>query len=177
MRLHLGSTRKLSKHTQQNGSSAIHAWVDGPYGGNSRRIEDAYNSMILIAGGGGITACLPWTLYIAARVRARTPHMNHVRLIWAVRNEDYIAWAAQEVREVRDIAPEGRVIDLFVTDRQHSVELSTGLRSADNDSSKGGLDRVQDLGAPHRGRPDTATLLPRLITAGRTVVIGIKGPF
>lgn len=62
VRSHAGLTRKLSCYTSSNFDESIISRIDGPYGGVvgvGRRIENENDTMILIAGGNGITSCLP----------------------------------------------------------------------------------------------------------------------
>ena len=59
VRSHEGFTRKLPCYTSSNFDESMQSRVDGPYGGVGRRIENEYDTMILIAGGSGIMSCLP----------------------------------------------------------------------------------------------------------------------
>jgi predicted ferric reductase len=70
VRPHEGFTRKLSAYARANTDISLRVFVDGPYGGLSRKIENGYDSVVLVAGAGGITASVSWLLYLAARMRA-----------------------------------------------------------------------------------------------------------
>ena len=182
-RTHTGFTRKLSHHLQQPAELALHAWIDGPYGGHTRRIENAYDTFILVAGGAGITPCLAWLLYLAERMRSQSVLATHVKLVWAAKSEEHLGWVSDELKRVLDIAPAASVtMDFFVTDqeRELSGELAY-LPVPKGHRIEGSLDvkessdiRAHELSMPslHQGRPNLTQLVPDLIPSGRTVVIG-----
>ena len=43
-----GFTRKLSCYTSSNTDGSITLWIDGPYGGLGRRIENEYDARIYL---------------------------------------------------------------------------------------------------------------------------------
>jgi len=52
--------------------------------------------MIQLAGGSGITACLPWLSYVVGQPRQATANrlrVKRVLLVWAVKEHEHISWA------------------------------------------------------------------------------------
>jgi predicted ferric reductase len=97
-RTYSGFTKKLSKLFRNTPEKPLFAWVDGPYGGVSRLFESQYDTLVLIAGGSGITACLPW---IKCLVQAKESRVTRVALRWAVKERSHLAWAEEALKEVR----------------------------------------------------------------------------
>ena len=77
----VGSTRKLSCYISNEIDGPMHSWIDGPYDGVDRSIENEYDTMILIAGGSGITSCLPWLQYISQNMKDGTNRTANVKLL------------------------------------------------------------------------------------------------
>ena len=196
IRSQAGFTRKLAAYAGQSPEATASAWVEGPYGGLSYPVENSYDNIILVSGGGGVTACLPWAELLVNNyskgIKMRT---TAVKFIWVVRAAEYLHWITDRLQELQTIAREGRgffEIELFVTNHLHeedSVELSnplTPLSPLSPPSSPAGLYRASNastenlIGATKKkhpnyetGRPPIKDLLPDLIAPrGKTFVIG-----
>lgn len=116
VRSHAGFTRKLSSYTSSNLDGSVQSWIDGPYGGVGRRIENEYDTMILVAGGTGITSCLPWLQHISQGIKAGTTRTANVKLLWVMRDAASLGWISQELEEVSRLTVQGRVVmEFFVT--------------------------------------------------------------
>jgi predicted ferric reductase len=59
-----GFTRRLADYGAAHSNILASAWIDGPYSGVDRPIERLYDHLIIVAGGSGITACVPWLQHI-----------------------------------------------------------------------------------------------------------------
>ena len=81
VRSHAGFTRKPSCYTSNKIHGPMHSWIDGPYDGVGRSIENGYDTVILIAGGSGITSCLPWLQYISQNMKDGTNRTANVKLL------------------------------------------------------------------------------------------------
>ena len=102
IRTHSGFTKKLSSFASAHPGNQLSIWVEGPYGGLSRHIELAYDNLILIAGGGGITACLPWLSFLAQRVAKdalSSVRIRRVNLFWTVKSSKHLDWASRMLEE------------------------------------------------------------------------------
>lgn len=78
-----GTTKWLETHAGSN----IEVLIDGPYGGNGASIV-AYSTLVLIAGGAGITYVLGVLegVVISAR-RNQNGHLRRVEVHWVLRNK------------------------------------------------------------------------------------------
>ena len=112
IRPHSGFTRRLSSYTSANTDITFHTFVDGPYGGLSRRIENGYDGVILVAGGGGITASISWLLYLAKCMRdtaEKAVAVKEVKLVWVVRRKEHLLWVQGELEAAIKMAPTGAI--------------------------------------------------------------------
>ncbi|KAG4441164.1 hypothetical protein IFR05_003385 [Cadophora sp. M221] len=82
---------KLATHFNSQQDREISAWIEGPYGGVGRPIERLYDTIILVAGGTGITACLPWLEYVTSK--AEDIRCQRLVLIWVMKEQDHVKWA------------------------------------------------------------------------------------
>ena len=181
VRSHAGFTHKLSCYTNTNFDGSIHSWVDGPYGGIGRRIENEYDTMILVAGGTGITSCLPWLQYISQTMRDHPIRTANVKLLWVMRDAASLGWVSEELEEMSHLATDGRVVmEFFITGRNQpktelplnigNVEASNGEKSSDDVTV--GSQRNSGSGQWRSGRPDLIHWVPKMLTPGRNVIIG-----
>lgn len=108
----ISSSRSWSDITAEPQEITIstRAWIDGPYGDFHPALELQFHSVFCIAGGSGITACLPWLLSIASKMRMgsngrkgprgeKICKTRNLHLIWSIRNLSWIRWAERELSE------------------------------------------------------------------------------
>ena len=80
-----------------------HVSIDGPYGGleQHRAMHRLYDHVILVAGGGGISAMLPWLTSLSRQIADLDEpcRVQRVDLIWCVRHASARAWVELELRE------------------------------------------------------------------------------
>lgn len=201
-RAHAGFTHKLASHVRAQGgekenTATTTVWVDGPYGGIHRPLHSRYDSLILIAGGTGITACLPWLLH--ATKLARSPRLKRVVLVWAVRHADALEWFGDELASLaaKELGIEvvmkfhvtGSPVELGDGDtlggkkkdfKSHSTsvgeiegerpkEFAARGRSSDDSSHY----KATNLGSRIPGRPVMAAVIREQVRPGeRTMVVG-----
>jgi predicted ferric reductase len=200
-RSHAGFTHKLAAHIHaksghDDGVTTTTVWVDGPYGGIHRPLLTRYDSLILVAGGTGITSCLPWLLHSVTQARTESVKLKRVVLVWAMRRADAFSWLADEFENVAGkLAGIEVVLKFYVTGE--STSISSSRQSADdidvkNETKvasvpvdevstklKGGSvgstyeDRLSALGTRFSGRPVMSEVLKEHVRAGeRTMVFG-----
>ena len=161
--------------------------LDGPYGGLERRgVERAFDGVVLVAGGAGITVCLPWVQDLVRRMRdgggeGGGAMTKRVSLLWMIRQTEHFAWAEHELRAARD---EGRgrfEATVYVTGARRTEKAGKAAASEDGEKEMGGPGELKraasgDLhgGAVtvHAHRPNIGDLLPKVVTLPRTLVIG-----
>ncbi|QRV85614.1 Ferric reductase like transmembrane component [Ceratobasidium sp. AG-Ba] len=113
---HSGVTRALLERIQgEPGSIDLPISLEGPYG--ERHPLDLYETVVLIAGGIGVTPALAYTQDLISRDR-------HVKLVWASRD-------AGLINAVRSMLPEGVEANIYYTGvptRGESTQDAPGLR-------------------------------------------------
>lgn len=166
VRSHAGFTRKLSCYSSNNFDGSMRSWIDGPYGGVGRRIENEYDTIILIAGGSGITSCLPWLQYLAQRMDGCTVRTTNVKLLWVMRDPASLGWVSQELEELSRFATQGKVVMEFFVTGPHQPGEKLPLKIGKQEEDTG-----SDLW--HTGRPDLTDHLSTLLTpTRRNIIIG-----
>lgn len=195
-----GFTRKLASYCDSLGKGSAHATtvaLDGPYGGLPYpSIEKRYDSLLLMAGGSGISACLSWLSHIASltddttKIRLRT-----VSLVWAIREVDSINWVSEELRRAHSSSNNRLQVDIriFVTgsstwspsllppgedqDNGAGTGGSNESNPLDKHESSAGAQRSTMVDAVIRGRPNLAEAVTEAAVSarGRLFVFG-SGP-
>ncbi|KAI9730040.1 MAG: hypothetical protein M1818_008309 [Claussenomyces sp. TS43310] len=187
VRPHNGITKKLMRMARVVHEPMLKAYLDGPYGGIGQDLSLAYETVILTAGGSGITAVLPLLVDLCAKIRRPTSVLEDVKLIWVVRNPHALKWIEDEVQEALATAPAGNVlIDLYVTTEEveGNGDMAIGepqqRQAGTNDRQvflrkDEGIDQKKkhhDLGRGKHGRPNLSELIPVSIGSKRTFVAG-----
>lgn len=100
-----GFTNKVLRSALEHGPwHTYRAFVDGPYGGMQRRIE-AFDDVVLIAGGSGITAIVSQLLSLIKKMRDGKAVTRKVHVIWALKRPETMEWFKEELRICREYAP------------------------------------------------------------------------
>ncbi|KDE07053.1 hypothetical protein MVLG_02629 [Microbotryum lychnidis-dioicae p1A1 Lamole] len=200
MRIKSGMTQTLAKRVAsmyaQKGVESVGVLisVEGPHGGlasSDLRDEGSVESLVLVAGGSGIThvsSILGQAMSQPSRV------LKKVNLIWAIQSKEQIEWIRPQLTACQDLATSTSIalsIDIYVT--RHGAEalepgtlpsieevVSPGASSSNDDSglttpceiperkySFGEEAKGDSFMGPfvrvHRGRPDTIRLLSQAI--------------
>lgn len=80
----------------------ITAYLDGPYSHNYSL--GMYEHAVLVAGGSGITFCLPQVSELVRRSVQGDPIITKtVHLIWTIRSYDMIRWIKEELQQLDDL--------------------------------------------------------------------------
>lgn len=111
-----GFTRKvLETATEKGPFKTYRAYLDGPYGGMQRELA-AFETVILFAGGSGITAIVSQLLNLIKRMRDGKAVTRNVQVVWALKRLEAMDWFREELRICREFAPPGTVTcQFFVT--------------------------------------------------------------
>jgi predicted ferric reductase len=202
-RSHAGFTQKLAAHVnakagKEDGVTTT-VWVDGPYGGIHRPLLTRYDSLILVAGGTGITACLPWLLHAVAQARAESPRLKRVVLVWAMRSADALSWLADEFDSVAgkesgiDVALKFHVtgssasiassqVSAGVVDTKTETKVASIPADQIANELKGGSvdstyeDRLTALGTVVSGRPVMSAVIREHVKASEQTMVFGCGP-
>lgn len=186
VRSHTGFTRKLSDYIKNNADISASAWIDGPYGGILRKVESAFDSIILVAGGAGITACLAWLQHITSSMNLEDIRTGKVSLIWAVHEAEHLGWVSAELSGIANADSRGKIeISFYVTgplsdqtshpqlSRTENMDQEIKMHNDENGGKQASAGTgSRSLGTHHRGRPPLADLIPSMLTYPRSLVIG-----
>jgi predicted ferric reductase len=100
-----GFTNKVLQTALEHGPwHTYRAFIDGPYGGMQRRIE-AFDDVVLIAGGSGITAIISQLLTLIKKMRDGKAVTRKIHVIWALKRPETMEWFKEELRICREYAP------------------------------------------------------------------------
>ncbi|KAJ9213742.1 hypothetical protein DTO166G4_4673 [Paecilomyces variotii] len=206
-RAHAGFTRKLRSYVQAHHSTddkkiITSVWLDGPYGGMRRPPHNRYDTLILVAGGTGITACFPWLQDAVARAgkRESDSRIKRVVLVWSMKRPDAIQWLADEfdslaaankiadkialeirlhITEAEPLTDDGRFTQHYQASSAEATkvcELNVDVASPEKTPAPSSplMRRVTTFNATiHSGRPIMPTVLRDSVRQGeRTMVIG-----
>ncbi|KAI0162183.1 ferric reductase like transmembrane component [Xylariaceae sp. FL1272] len=111
-----GFTRRVLETAIQKGPfHTYRAYLDGPYGGMRRELA-AFDTVILIAGGSGVTALMSQLLNLIKRMRDGKAITKKIVVVWALKRLEAMDWFREELRICRDSAPpESVTCKFFVT--------------------------------------------------------------
>ncbi|KAF2135940.1 uncharacterized protein K452DRAFT_238379 [Aplosporella prunicola CBS 121167] len=111
-----GFTQKVLKSAIEHGPwHTYRAFIDGPYGGMQRRLE-AFDHVVLIAGGSGVTALVSQLLDLVKRMRDGKAVTKSVQVVWACKRPETMEWFKEELRICREFAPPDTVqFQFFIT--------------------------------------------------------------
>lgn len=88
------------------------AFLEGPYGGMTRELP-AFDTVIMFAGGSGITAVVSQLLDLVKRMRDGKAVTRKVIVIWALKDLGALEWFKEELRICVESAPLGSVTCSF----------------------------------------------------------------
>jgi hypothetical protein len=170
---------------QREQVAQVHAWIDGPFGEYARPLHRHYEGFITISGGSGLTASLPWIVYLTEKMRndaARAEtgeggdcNMRVVRFVWSIRKSEWMCWARRElVKALRAAAASNGRFEalIYITSRdanetvakaaQLDLLVAAGI-SEDNEQSKIDV---------RFGRPKMEEILPELLDRKMNMIRG-----
>lgn len=100
-----GFTKKVLDSALEHGPwHTYRAFIDGPYGGMNRKM-DAFDHVVLFAGGSGITALVSQLLDLIKRMRDGKAVTATVQVVWALKRPETMEWFREELRICRESAP------------------------------------------------------------------------
>lgn len=127
MRARAGMTRKLydKASAAPGGKLVIRGGIEGPYGGHESL--SSYGTVILFAGGVGITHGVSYVKYLLTQYAEGTCSCRRILLVWSVPNTESLEWVRPWMDQV--LRMEGRKdilrVQLFVTKPRHQNEVNS----------------------------------------------------
>ena len=168
VRGHSGLSRRLL-HSATEMNRSVH--LDGPHGGMIENIPRLYDSIILVAGGSGISACLPWIAQAARCIETGSSMARSVRLIWMVRQPDHLRWVQEELAAVVEGSSTWLHTDFYITDADSSSVSSRAQHEAEMGEKKPAA-VSSSVGMIHYSRPFLPDVLAALIESRRVMIFG-----
>lgn len=101
-----GFTKRLA-HAAQSGEAKVNVLLDGPYGCSPDL--DGSDTVVLVAGGTGISYTLPLLLSVAKKGRAR-----RVLFIWSIRDSSHLRWVSPAIIKALSLAPASMSISVSI---------------------------------------------------------------
>lgn len=181
MRSYAGFTRRLRNHMERTPDTQLEAWLEGPYGGHRQDLTLQYDNLILVAGGGGISAVLPWLEAFVHKVETKQPmQTTSVHLYWSIKHHEAIAWIAEALERLNLTLHQLQVkVTVYVTQDDEQREEKTASESSDDDKIMKEIpdrqreSKPEDLGIEIReGRVNLSRLFNDLPTGSRDIVVG-----
>ncbi|KAL8921386.1 MAG: hypothetical protein Q9172_004038 [Xanthocarpia lactea] len=107
-----GMTGKLYNRarTSPNGVYTCRAFIEGPYG--SAELLDSYGTVLLIAGGVGITNQLSHMHHLIQGWAAGTNATQRLVLLWSVRSLEQLRWARPWLEQLSRMERDGRELQI-----------------------------------------------------------------
>ncbi|KAK3651654.1 hypothetical protein LTR56_005462 [Elasticomyces elasticus] len=131
MRARTGMTRKLYDKAAASPSGTITTWgaIEGPYGGHDSMAS--YGTVLLFAGGVGITHCVGYVHHLLLQYQAGTSSTHKIVLCWSVPNTEALEWVRRYMDEILKMEGRREVlrIRLFVTKPRHRGEVISNTGS------------------------------------------------
>lgn len=111
-----GFTRKVLNSAIDKGPyKTYRAFIDGPYGGMTRELA-SFDTVVLLAGGSGITAIVSQLLDLIKKMREGKAVVKHIQVVWALKRPETMEWFKEELRICREFAPPDSVhCQFFIT--------------------------------------------------------------
>ena len=125
-----GFTRRVLETAIEKGPyKTYRAYLDGPYGGMQRELA-AFDTVVLLAGGSGITAIVSQLLNLIKRMRDGKAVTRKVEVIWALKRLEAMDWFREELRICREFAPPDTVTcQFFVTAAVRQSQITASNRA------------------------------------------------
>jgi predicted ferric reductase len=190
--LTLDLTRFAMERKEKKQIKPLQVHIDGPYGGLVEDVPKLYHSFICVAGGSGISACLPHIQYAARRIQSGNAMVSHIRLLWIIKQLDHANWALEELRKLNSaLGTETLRIDFYITCASTSQEENIGhfnesisestaqdeCRAENQETSINVANHMlalSNIGTVHSCRPYLPEVLPPLLSARRIMILGIS---
>lgn len=179
VRSRAGFTRQLWERVEKETGGSLRSCIDGPYGGVGVDLARMYDAFVMVAGGGGITAVLPWLQHIVGGIANGMNQVTKIKFIWIARKQEHFSWVVEDLKELASRAPPGTLEISFHVTRQRQID--SHARVVSEEGEKAGFGEVVNIevGQPWRTlceRPQLQKLTPDLIDQpGRWLVFGELG--
>jgi predicted ferric reductase len=177
IRSHAGFTRRLERYVSNNPDRELNGWLDGPYGSHHSNVGVTFDSVILIAGGGGVSAVLPWLDHLVTRMKnQQSTRTASIKVLWSIRHSGSLHWIRDILEDV-DLKGLGDRVKIIVhiTGEEQSepaaakaMEVEPKSQATDQSRSRGLTCASLDL---EYGRIRWTDIFDDILPKSRTIVI------
>ncbi|KAL1408716.1 ferric-chelate reductase Frp1 [Vanrija albida] len=139
VRAQTGFTRRLVNSLTTDVTTDINAYIEGPYGTTHRM--NHFDTVVLVAGGTGITYALSHLLDIIKHGREGNTAVGVVHLVWNVRQGANVAWIAPFINAALEKGSGNTrvVLSVYIT-RSHASDEPNADGTDDADVDPNGVD-------------------------------------
>ncbi|KAF3163371.1 hypothetical protein TWF225_002080 [Orbilia oligospora] len=132
------------------GTVTVRALVEGPYG--THHSLCSYGTVVLFAGGVGITHQLPNVLELVQGYVDGTVATRKVTLIWVLQNPEHLQWVKRQMTSILAIERRREILKvvLFVTKPQQSREIMSPSSTVQMFPGKPNIEQVLQAEAEER---------------------------
>lgn len=127
-RARTGITRKLYDAARATPNGMVETWgaIEGPYGGHESL--DSYGTVVLFAGGVGITHQISYIRHLVAHCADGTVATRKIILVWSVPNTEALEWVRPWMDEILKMPGRREILKimLFVTKPKSMQEVISG---------------------------------------------------
>lgn len=154
-------------------------YIDGPYGGTFRDVTK-FDKIVLVASGSGVTATIPFLLYIAQLHQQNSPLVDTLKcinFIWVVRFQSNIKWIETELIKCQNIL--GNKLDLDIRVCHEDLIEMKQVHADDSADIEKTIESEQESSSNSNklpltfGKPNIVSILSSLTTsfAPRNIIV------
>lgn len=135
LRAHKGFTRTMLEAAKEDSTTATRrhlALIDGAYGGCQSPFT-CFDTILLVAGGTGVTFTLSVLLGVAEQALSRKLPLRTISFVWVVKKRRYVSWITRELQLALEKLHTTGIevqVSVFVTDDDLSVDNTAQVTSA-----------------------------------------------
>ncbi|KAH0606914.1 uncharacterized protein H6S33_002902 [Morchella sextelata] len=126
---HQGFTRKAFNISRSMPDATFTAYLDGPYGGLSRKLE-AFETVLMIAGGSGITPIVAHLQHLVQKIKKGEALTRDIRIVWTVKHFESLEWFKDEISAAARALPRNMLLCQYYATEETPVELPKHAVSA-----------------------------------------------
>ncbi|CUM67319.1 uncharacterized protein PRCAT00005012001 [Priceomyces carsonii] len=173
-----GLTRDLFNQLDENSQVPKKVYIDGPYGGCSRDVT-AFENVILICTGSGVSATLPFLSYMAntfsqSKNENITLPLRNIHFIWIIRHRSDLDWIASELNRCIDVLDGFISVDIYVTrpeeKEEHNIEKEKDPMKADLEIVGSPTEKILPFVSIHYFKPSVMNIVSRSMLLRRNFI-------
>ena len=117
-----GFTRRLYNISRNMNDASYRVLLDGPYGGMPRKLE-SFDTVLLIAGGSGITPVIAHLQDLCRKIRKGKAVTQDVRVVWTVKRFEALEWFKDDISIEARSVPWGLIHCQYFVTEESPVEF------------------------------------------------------